>query len=788
MVKPQANSESLVADFEHELNILSALRCLKHPNIIQLLTAFTFGASYNFLLPLADGDLKDVLGSTQRPPGLRSPCEILASLWGLSSALQAVHDYFFEDYSVHQVGCHYDIKPRNILYANGRLLLSDFGLSRLQNEEEGSQTTFKRGEGFYLAPECEASEDNFKPGKIGRASDIWSLACVLTEVMVYMSFRPQDGPAAVKKFYDDRKIKLGGRFICHHFYSDDGVNPAVIKVLKTHMTVSSVDQRLVNLPDLATVIEATLCMETTQRPRAEDLTKYLFHVAQKMIVGQVRSAIEKLSHQMNLGLQIELQRLAVWRNVSGLDANPLEVPGSSWFGTAHSHKDYEALQELLRQCSAEVEFINNELQRDAQPPFRLSHRLQKLQDELWNMQPQAEQRKMWSRLEEQMLQTARTAFHQHTKSLSEYEKYLQLDSSGRVNSVAGSRTYRLACLSTMRDIASTLTEDNFFDRAPCLSRSSLIRLSTYINSNHAKLSLVESQHSIFLLAGTQSKVLVEKLPYGGIWVSHSEELVERVNAVTTLRSRGVTRDIFPILQCRGYYHDVSKFEFGIVYDLPPLAKNTDPITLAQAIKLTASRLAQPSLTQKFVLAKILVSYLLDFHRAGWLHKGISALSVICFPEAFPAIAESLSAVFFIGFSNSRINKPSAFTDPSRVEKEYQHPLYLSNDKPYVGEDGDRSPLRFRQEFDYYSAGLVLLEIAMWKPLMELTHKIPGGPEGVRKEILNTFIPVVKTYMGDKYGEAVCCCLTAYDGQDKSPSEVRNAFYEKVVVPLDRCCV
>lgn len=93
-VKDESDIET---DFAHELHILSCLRHIKHPSIIQLVTAFTIGRSYNFLLPEADGDLHSLMLSTDGMPGLRSEDEIIKSLWSLSSALAAVHDYFVSD-------------------------------------------------------------------------------------------------------------------------------------------------------------------------------------------------------------------------------------------------------------------------------------------------------------------------------------------------------------------------------------------------------------------------------------------------------------------------------------------------------------------------------------------------------------------------------------------------------------------------------------------------------------------------------------------------------------------
>lgn len=65
--------------------------------------------------------------------------------------------------------------------------------------------------------------------------------------------------------------------------------------------------------------------------------------------------------------------------------------------------------------------------------------------------------------------------------------------------------------------------------------------------------------------------------------------------------------------------------------------------------------------QRFELAKTLVSQVLDFRQGDWLHNSFSALSIICFPDVFSTIAESLASVYFIEFNNSRTNTVDAYT-------------------------------------------------------------------------------------------------------------------------------
>lgn len=71
---------TLAKEFDHEINILSALRCLQHPNIMPLIIAFSKGTIHSFLFPAVDGDLKKLLDANYRLSGFRTEIEIFSSL------------------------------------------------------------------------------------------------------------------------------------------------------------------------------------------------------------------------------------------------------------------------------------------------------------------------------------------------------------------------------------------------------------------------------------------------------------------------------------------------------------------------------------------------------------------------------------------------------------------------------------------------------------------------------------------------------------------------------------
>lgn len=96
---------------------------------------------------------------------------LFQQLYSLTSAIGSLHNYEDSTDQLRLKGCHFDLAPRNVLLWNKRLLLADFGLLPLRNEDSDSCTPFKGGSGHYAAPEC-FGEDFGPEHKHGRSSDI----------------------------------------------------------------------------------------------------------------------------------------------------------------------------------------------------------------------------------------------------------------------------------------------------------------------------------------------------------------------------------------------------------------------------------------------------------------------------------------------------------------------------------------------------------------------------------------------------------------------------------------
>ena len=78
---------------------------------------------------------------------------------------------------------HYDIKPQNILFKDGQIKLTDFGLSKIRNEEVSKIPLTSQGVGtyWYLPPECFVHSD--RAPRISSKVDIFSIGVIFFELL-----------------------------------------------------------------------------------------------------------------------------------------------------------------------------------------------------------------------------------------------------------------------------------------------------------------------------------------------------------------------------------------------------------------------------------------------------------------------------------------------------------------------------------------------------------------------------------------------------------------------------
>ena len=162
--------------------ILREIRCLsvlKHENITNLVEvcgAPTFEEfnSVILVMDLMDTDMYQIINSGQNL--LKD--HVRYFVYQVLRGLKYIHSANI---------LHRDLKPANLLLnANCDLKIADFGLARVKDPEEGNEFMSEYvATRWYRAPEVLLNYDTYGP-----AIDVWSVGCILAELLLRRPFLP----------------------------------------------------------------------------------------------------------------------------------------------------------------------------------------------------------------------------------------------------------------------------------------------------------------------------------------------------------------------------------------------------------------------------------------------------------------------------------------------------------------------------------------------------------------------------------------------------------------------
>ncbi|MCB9454034.1 MAG: serine/threonine protein kinase [Anaerolineaceae bacterium] len=212
---------------------VEALRRLDHPNIIKLLGTAKDGANYCIIMEYAPGgSLAKLLEREGRLP--------------LQQVLEFGLDIADALTRAHRLGIiHRDIKPDNVLLtANNTPRLTDFGVARIKDRTQLTQSGYVVGTGSYLSPEACRGHD------LDARADIWAFGVLLYEMLAGQ--RPFDGtnPAAVIT-----SILMEPLRDLRQYRSD--VPEALMRLIR-QMLEKNRDQRIASARQVGVEIEALL--------------------------------------------------------------------------------------------------------------------------------------------------------------------------------------------------------------------------------------------------------------------------------------------------------------------------------------------------------------------------------------------------------------------------------------------------------------------------------------------------------------------------------------------------
>ncbi|KAF8245664.1 kinase-like protein [Wilcoxina mikolae CBS 423.85] len=752
---------------EREKECLQILDHLRHPNIVKLLASYSHCEKHHFLFPLLPMDLERFLQLEARFGEFKNDFTFYIALEGLSSALEKVHSLNLNerdhDVALGRIGYHHDLKPGNILVDSRTFYLADFGLGRLRPEDKGSRTKWKSGLADYVAPEC--MDEKMIPKEVGRPLDIWSFGCMVSEVAAYI----EGGPEGVKGF---RKQRYGAAFRPnmkdHYFFSGKDLRPQVISWFK-NLKARSEGSVLHNLLETAGLM---LKIDPMERLKAAKVHQHLLFISLKAIFNAVQQGLTRYLRDIRPEAQVirfENYRLAACGKAfhftgSGPWVDAIEAISDK--GDFFRHTLTSLVENVEREIRDKT-VSSPEVTFSIRKPFH--EELQELIEQLLNALPNGDKKKLEGSL---------------VTDSCEYEALHNIMQSG--NSALG------ALASTKLEILR-LREDRNQDSESLASKG---EESLRLDSD--KLRIEEQDFSDGLSIGRyyDKQVLVERVSCTAKWNKMSEPQKEQHMRFKAKIFRLPKKPSgFRVLDCLGFVIPTSatsnqQHHYAFVWVFPTSTpgqtiqrKSIAPISLFSILNKLRNKVDLP-LGERFQLAYKLVSCVMDLNIVGWLHKNISSRNIVFFAEGTLAISDVLKNPYLVNFRYSRPSETVGQTERTETPasnvawKHCQHPEYYSGGS-------------FREIYDYYSIGIVLLELGSWIPLDEYLDRnrdLQSKPLEFSNKLIEHYVPRLSHIMGATYRDVTLACLRGDFGRGTDGEEGQTVladFIDKVVTPLSQ---
>lgn len=716
-----------------------------------------------------------------KPPGyFTDDNTFYFAIQGLTSALHSIHNFNIvkEAYAVDfkQTGSHRDLRPNNILVRSDTMLIADFGLSDFKDHDHhnGSKTLWKAGRGDYIAPECYG--DAFIHQIVGRSLDIWAFGCIIIDIVTYM----KQGHAGLKRFREARVGPWRPPVTNGYFFHDDDIKPVVLNHIINLATV----QEDAGCFLLLIVARNMLNMVPADRPSSSEVQIAIQYACLVKVFDQMVSILVEYDRLLDsnqevipsrLTLCFEIERLRSWGEVLGISCPDCNLIASGWIKSSANLRSTQGhicdIRDLLRQQHTRMK-VSLDTPRDDQQAVALhmgfqttlSTQVQKLFDLL----PAGLQKRADIWWTQRLLDNSEAANYAAASRGSSNNPYRELVNRARVKK-------------NLLAVSETSTHDHEIeDSQLCLVSS---KLSGQRVADARSYAFYEHKQ-------IQIPVLVEQvtLPNGesGRHRTTLEESRIRKLALARLLATPEKPSDFHVMDCLGFIED-DILTARFIYKLPE--SYTFPAVYSTGAKFPRDLLSviekdkqPPPLEQRIKLAQVLVSSVHSLHLSGWLHKSLRPTNVLLFSNSSGSF--DVTAPRIVGFEQSRpdgdiwISPGAVSHGPTDI---YVHPNYRLQPES----DTKATTVRFRRVYDYYSLGLMLLEIALWRPLKRVLPKT-GGSDAESNELLTVLVPSLIPRVGSAFAKAVRKCIETDFEEDQpgtgAEGQVRD-FYIGVVEPI-----
>lgn len=226
---------------------------------------------------------------------------------GVSSGLSTLHE---------AAGFHNDLKPENILVfregnsSNHSFRISDFGISFVHPKGFKTGLPPHPGTGTYEPPECQMKQQQ------SQKHDIWSLGCVLHEMLVWAL----KGSDAIESFADDRLKDTppsDDNFRNDYFFSIE-LNKSFIPLgVQTRPAVLRWIEALNHNPNcnlaislaLLLIRDGLLQVEQGKRLDADKVSEKLIFFSRYTVREHPSGGLDSMSHKLSNRRVMELENL-----------------------------------------------------------------------------------------------------------------------------------------------------------------------------------------------------------------------------------------------------------------------------------------------------------------------------------------------------------------------------------------------------------------------------------------------------------------------------------------------